>query len=92
MRLLFKLAIAPALVVGALALAGCDPQVGVKLPHAQQYYVTCFNKLTTIPLGSLTRDKIVQLVAQLRHSELRKSQCGKDLLGWYAKVSAAYGK
>jgi len=64
---------------------------GVKLPHAPSHYLTCFKSMTTIPVESLTRDKVVRLVADLRKSELAKSRCGQDLLDWYDRVRVAYG-
>lgn len=81
----------------ALCLAGCvfeagKPDVSVSLPKAPGYYLTCFSQLTDKPVGTLTRDKVVKLIAELRQSEKRKSQCGKDLLRWYDTVRVAYGK
>jgi len=77
-------------------LAGCVTNGtsghSVKLPEAPGYYAACFTKLTNIPATNLTRDRVIKLVAELRRSELRHSQCGKDLLAWYATVRTAYGK
>jgi hypothetical protein len=92
-----RLLICAAVIVGlTLPLAGCvtTGQSGhsVQLPKASAYYIACFNKLTDIPVGSLTRDKVVHLVAELRKSELAKSQCGKDLLKWYNSVKTAFAK
>ena len=82
------------LTLTAGIIPGCDPKAafppGVKLPFAPSHYVTCFKSMTTIPVESLTRDKIVRLVADLRKSELAKSRCGSDLLDWYARVRVAY--
>lgn len=88
--------LAPLLLLSLTAgvVPACEKGVvpgGVVLPYAPSHYVTCFSKLSTIPIGSLTRDKVVLLVAELRKSELAKSQCGKDLLDWYARVRVAYG-
>lgn len=78
----------------AVFFAGCQtkghPALGVALPHAPAYYEACFKKLTDIPTGTLTRSKVVVLVAELRKSELAKSRCGKDLLAWYGTVVKAY--
>ena len=79
--------------VAVLALVACTPvapKPGVALPRAPAYYLACFNKLTPIPAEDLTRSKVVELVAQLRKSELAKSRCGKDLLAWYDKVSSSF--
>ena len=81
----------------ALLLAGCvftplGANFSVKLPHTSQYYVACFNKLTPIPVGNLDRATVVRLIAELRVSELRLSQCGKDMIAWYDTVVKAYGK
>jgi len=92
---LFKGLLAVGLFFMLAAGTGCQPQTPsakVGLPAAPAHYVACFKKLTDIPVGSLTRDKVVQLVAKLRHSELAKSQCGKDLLAWYATVKTAFGR
>ena len=78
-----------------LALAGCKTgglDVSVKLPHAPQYYAACFNELTDVPIETLTRDRVVRLVADLRRSEKRLSRCGHDLLKWYDTVRLAYAK
>ena len=74
---------------------GCNPRVQkatVNLPHTPSYYRACFSKLTPIPIGTLTRQKVVRLVAVLRRSEKAKSQCGKDLLAWYDTVRLTYAK
>lgn len=90
------LKLAPLLLLTLTAgiVPGCDPKgaipPGVKLPHAPTHYLACFKQLTPIPVESLTRDKVVRLVAELRKSELAKSRCGKDLLDWYARVQTAY--
>ena len=85
-------AFAAILAVGLMA-GTCEQSVkGVSLPHPPAYYKACFEKLTPIPAGDLTRADVVRLVAQLRHSELAKSRCGKDLLNWYDTVVVAYGK
>jgi hypothetical protein len=54
--------------------------------------MACFHKLTPIPEKDLNREKVIQLIAELRRSEVRKSQCGKDLLEWYDTVRLAYGQ
>ena len=83
------------LALTAGVIPGCDQKgafpPGVKLPFAPSHYVTCFKSMTTIPVESLTRDKVVRLVADLRKSELAKSRCGTDLLDWYDRVRVAYG-
>lgn len=87
-----------AIVLLSCGLAGCvmqeagKPDVSIALPKAPSYYMACFKQLTPEPTGSLTRDRVVKLIAQLRQSEKRKSQCGKDLLAWYAVVSLAASK
>jgi|SRR5581483_3750781 len=90
---LLKAALALALFMTLAAGTGCDPKIvpaGVKLPHAPAHYAACFSKLTAIPIGSLTREKVIELVARLRQSELAKSRCGKDLRDWYDTVRVAY--
>jgi hypothetical protein len=83
------------LLLTAGVVPGCDPKgavpPGVVLPHAPAHYAGCFKQLTTIPISSLTREKVVLLVAELRKSELAKSRCGRDLLDWYGRVRVAYG-
>lgn len=90
-EILYVLAMLPCLL-----LAGCVENgrinPSVQLPHAPSYYLACFKKLTPIPVSDLTREKVVELVAELRRSELAKSQCGKDLLAWYETVRASYGR
>lgn len=87
-----------ALALLCLSLGGCiisqpgKPDISVQLPKAPDYYRACFAALTKEPVGSLTRERVVVLVAQLRQSEKRKSQCGKDLLAWYETVRVAYAK
>jgi hypothetical protein len=81
----------------SLGLSGCilepgKPDVSVQLPKPPSYYWQCFHKLTPTPRGELDRAMVVKLVAELRQSEKRKSQCGKDLLAWYDTVSLAYAK
>ena len=82
----------------ALPLVGCmvdnpgKPSVSVSLPKAPAYYERCFAELTDIPVGTLTRDKVVILVAELRRSEKRHSKCGRDLLRWYETVRSGYAK
>jgi hypothetical protein len=80
----------------AVFFAGCQhkghPGLGVTLPKAPAHYEACFKKLSDIPTGTLTRSKVVALVAELRKSELAKSRCGKDLLAWYSAVQKAYKK
>lgn len=82
----------------ALPLAGCvlsqpgKPDVRVALPKAPAHYAQCFTELTGKPIGPLTSETVVRLIADLRMSEKRKSQCGKDLLDWYARVRLAYGR
>ena len=81
----------------SLGLAGCmleagKPDVSVSLPKAPGYYLTCFSQLTATPVGTLTRAKVVKLIAELRQSEKRKSTCGKAILSWYSTVRLAYAK
>lgn len=94
MKTTLKLAPLLMLILTAGVVPGCDQKAafppGVNLPHAPSHYLTCFKSMTTIPVESLTRDKVVRLVADLRKSELAKSRCGQDLLDWYARVRAAY--
>jgi hypothetical protein len=97
--MLRKFAIGFVAALAWLALAagtGCDmkntPDPRVALPQAPQYYRDCFAKVTAIPATQITRDQVVQLVAKLRKSELGLSKCGKDLLAWYDKVVATYGR
>ena len=78
------------LLGGCVLTAAGEPDVRVSLPKAPSYYANCFTQLTAKPVGDLTRDKVVKLIAELRQSEKRKSQCGKDLLAWYDTVSQAY--
>jgi hypothetical protein len=93
----FRIALA---LAGALALfaplSGCKeqdaPDVSVQLPKAPEHYAACFDKLTDIPREKLTRSLVVKLIGELRQSELRKTQCGKDLLDWYDRVRLAYGR
>lgn len=95
---LLKLGIAIALwaTLAAGTIPGCDmkntPDPRVALPRAPQYYRDCFAKVTAIPANQITRDQVVQLVAKLRKSELGMSKCGKDLLAWYDKIVATYGR
>lgn len=89
-----------ALAVAALSLclSGCilsepgKPDVSVSLPKAPEYYRSCFRQLTPEPIGNLNRERVVTLIAQLRQSEKRKSQCGRDLLDWYGRVQIAVSK
>jgi hypothetical protein len=87
-----------ALSILCLGLAGCilsqpgKPDISVALPKPPDYYRACFAALTKEPAGTLTRERVVTLIAQLRQSEKRKSQCGKDLLAWYSAVQVAYAK
>lgn len=88
-----------ALAVAALSLclSGCvfepgGPDVRVNLPKTPEYYRSCFTQLTAMPATNLTRERVVTLIAQLRQSEKRKSQCGKNLLDWYLRVQLAVSK
>ncbi len=89
-----RIVLAAAILLAPLPLAGCiwdqqAPPPNLSLPKAPDYYRLCFAKLTNIPKGTaLTRDMIVALVAELRRSEKRLSQCGKDLLKLYDMVVA----
>ena len=82
----------------SLCLAGCvlsqpgKPDVSVSLPKAPAYYIECFNKLVKKPVGPLTREKVVLLIAELEQSDKRHTQCGKDLVAWYRAVRLAYAK
>ena len=87
--------IAIALMFTLSGAEGCTPRLQkttVSLPKAPSYYRACFAKLTPIPVNSLTRQKVVRLVAALRRSEKAKSQCGKDVLSWYDTVRLTYAK
>ncbi len=97
MKKLLIVALAAILSTGLMA-GSCEVKkpdgtaVTVNLPKPNAYYWDCFNKLTPIPAQNLTRDKVIRLIADLRKSELAKSQCGKDVLTAWEKVRVAVGK
>jgi len=94
--MLKKIAIVVFAASVSLPLYGCvtngNAGAGTKLPKAPAYYMSCFNKLTDIPAGTLTRQDVVRLVAKLRNSELAKTRCGKDLLAWYDQVRTSFAR
>jgi hypothetical protein len=66
-----------------LTLSGCATS-GPRLPPVPDDLNTCFDYLVPAPNeGPLTKAQIVDLIGQLKASELEKSHCGKRLLNWY---------
>lgn len=43
---------------------------------------TCFDNLVGMPTGAMTKKQVMNLLLEVRRSELEKSQCGKRLLKW----------
>ena len=82
----------------SVSLAGCvisqpgKPDVRVNLPKAPEHYLACFKQLVGKPVGQMTREKVVRLIAELKASDKRKSACGEDVLDWYARVRLEFGK
>jgi hypothetical protein len=47
----------------------------------------CFAKYVKLPPGPLNRKAVVRLIAELKRSEVAKSQCGRRLLGFYNSIA-----
>lgn len=53
---------------------------------------TCFSNGVPVPKpGAMTRAQVADLIAQLKQSELQKSQCGRRLIAWYEAQAKVYG-
>ena len=53
-------------------------------------YRECFTQIVGRPAtGALTQDDVFILIAALRNSEIRKSQCGLRLIAYYEKLRLA---
>lgn len=56
----------------------------IPLTHVPADIRRCFKTLTGEPMpGAMDKEKVMELIAALRASEVRKSQCGKRLLALY---------
>jgi hypothetical protein len=79
----------------ALILVGCNETgkvpVATILPHIPAKYRVCADPIL-LPKGQLSRSDVAKLVADLRRSELAKSDCIKGLIAWYDKVRVSYAK
>ena len=63
-----------------------------KLPRPPQYIVACFELVTTVKTENIkNREHVLRLISTLRRSEVKKHNCGKDMLKWYDKVRVTYG-
>ena len=52
---------------------------------------TCFDYLVPKPpAGALSKKQVVAVIADLKKSELRQSQCGKRLIAWYETQAAIF--
>lgn len=65
----------------------------ITLAHLPGDIRLCFDKLVPAPpAGALSRQQIVQLISDLKRSELAKSQCGKRLIGFYDAQAEAFAR
>jgi hypothetical protein len=56
----------------------------VKLAAVPSDIRVCFNRLVPAPArGEMKQSDMLRLVADLKRSELKKSECGKRLLAFY---------
>jgi hypothetical protein len=51
----------------------------------------CFGTLTKIPVKNMSGAELTKLVVKLRHSEVQKSRCGRDVVTWYSGVRKDWG-
>ncbi len=66
--------------------------IDAHLPPAPSDLAGCFARLVPQPEGgALSRERVYRLIADLKASELRKSQCGRRLLDWYATQARMLG-
>lgn len=76
-------------------LTGCATSGGKApaLPPIPGDIRACFDSIVPKPpAGELSRQQIFKLVADLKQSELSKSQCGKRLIAWYETQAAVLNK
>lgn len=72
----------------ACASSGGKPS----LPPAPADIQVCFDRFVPRPkAGPLSKRAVARLIAELKKSELEKSQCGKRLLAWYEAQAKTYG-
>lgn len=69
--------------LNACATSGSAVPVQAKAPPVPEKIVKCFDETVKLPKGPWTRRQVVELLSQVRGSELQKAQCGKDLIAMY---------
>lgn len=73
------------LVLGACS--GTQAIVAPDLPPVPPALGTCFDRTVALPgADDWTQEMVVQVIAQLRESELAKTRCGQQLLGFYSDL------
>ncbi len=81
------------LAVSALlltTLTACEPSgTDAALPPIPADVRVCFASVVPAPRpGAMTAAEIARLIADLRRSDLAKTQCGRRLIGFYDTVAA----
>lgn len=75
------------LALALLTLSGCG-HFGRTEAQVPEELRTCFDSLVPEPQkATLSGGDIYQLIAELKVSELNKSECGKRLLSWVDSTS-----
>lgn len=77
-----------------LTLTGCvHSGAEITLAPVPAELKGCFSGTVPMPTpGALSRRQVVQLIADLKRSELQKSQCGRRLIAWYETQAREYAK
>jgi hypothetical protein len=77
----------------AFALSGCDEVKHITLAPVPADLKVCFGQFVPMPgKGAMSRQQTAALIAELKRSELAKSQCGQRLIGFYETQAEVYSR
>lgn len=74
-----------------ISLGGCAASIETtaQMPPLPEQLEGCFGPLTNLPGGDWSIQETVSVVAALRRSEIRRTECGNQLVTFYNGVRSA---
>ena len=61
--------------------------VAPTLPPIPAHLGVCFSGVTDLPSGDWTNAQVVEILANLRSSELQMNRCGRELIAFYEQLA-----
>lgn len=79
----------PAFLLTSLGSCAASIETTAQMPPIPEQLSGCFGPLTPLPEGEWSVQRTVSVVASLRRSEIRRTDCGNQLVTFYNGVRSA---